>query len=57
MTLKPTYLNAIITFGKKAKLTMIAEGVETLDQVEYLREQGVYLIQGFVYAKPMPFDD
>ncbi|WP_434137701.1 EAL domain-containing protein [Photobacterium leiognathi] len=54
---KANILNAIITFGKKAKLTMIAEGVETLDQVEYLREQGVYLIQGFVYAKPMPFDE
>ncbi|MZG81749.1 EAL domain-containing protein [Photobacterium sp. CAIM 1938] len=54
---KANILNAIITFGKKANLIMIAEGVESLDQVEYLRKQGVFLIQGFVYAKPMPFKD
>ncbi|WP_233219123.1 EAL domain-containing protein [Photobacterium sp. GB-27] len=54
---KANILNAIISFGKEAKLTMIAEGVETQEQVNYLRDQGVFLIQGFYYAKPMPFSD
>ncbi|KJF80012.1 EAL domain-containing protein [Photobacterium angustum] len=54
---KANILNAIISFGKKAKLTMIAEGVETQEQVNYLKTQGIFLIQGFFYAKPMPFSD
>ncbi|WP_232284266.1 EAL domain-containing protein [Photobacterium sp. SKA34] len=54
---KANILNAIISFGKKAKLTMIAEGVETEEQVNYLKSQGIFLIQGFFYAKPMPFSD
>lgn len=54
---KANILNAIISFGKEAKLTMIAEGVETLEQVNYLKTQGIFLIQGFFYAKPMPFSD
>jgi len=34
-------------------MEMIAEGVECREQVEYLSQRGVHLIQGYVYAKPM----
>ncbi|RTR40754.1 EAL domain-containing protein [Shewanella canadensis] len=51
--LKCSVLDAIITFGHKANLEMIAEGVESKTQVDYLAEKGVNLIQGFYYAKPM----
>lgn len=51
--LKRSVLDAIIAFGRESDMEMIAEGVETREQVEYLSQQGVYLIQGYVYGKPM----
>lgn len=55
--LKRNVLDAIIAFGRESNMEMIAEGVETNEQLEYLHEQGVYLIQGYVYAKPMPINE
>ncbi|MGB6187646.1 MAG: EAL domain-containing protein [Aeromonas molluscorum] len=52
--LKRNVLDAIITFGHKSGMEMIAEGVENQGQLDYLAERGVYLIQGYVFAKPMP---
>ncbi|MCL1059956.1 EAL domain-containing protein [Shewanella gelidimarina] len=51
--LKCSVLDAIITFGHKANLEMVAEGVETKVQVDYLAGKGINLIQGFYYAQPM----
>ncbi len=51
--LKRTLLDSIIAFGHESGMEMIAEGVETGEQVDYLRQHGVHLIQGYVYARPM----
>lgn len=37
-------------------LNVVAEGAETSEQVELLRDYGVDGIQGYFYAKPMPLD-
>ncbi|NRB22413.1 EAL domain-containing protein [Shewanella sp.] len=55
--LKRNVLDAIIAFGKEAGMEIIAEGVETKEQVEYLAHKGVFLIQGYYYAKPMPLSE
>ncbi|MCP3686868.1 MAG: cyclic diguanylate phosphodiesterase [Gammaproteobacteria bacterium] len=54
---KSSVLDAIISFAKSSGLDAIAEGVETEAQVKYLKEQGVYLIQGYFYGKPMPVEE
>ena len=32
---------------------MLAEGVETIEQDQYVRAEGVDLIQGFYYSRPL----
>jgi EAL domain-containing protein (putative c-di-GMP-specific phosphodiesterase class I) len=49
--------SAIVSLGQALKLHVMAEGVETEEQMEILRGQGCHLIQGFLFAKPMPPDD
>ncbi|WP_144212588.1 EAL domain-containing protein [Shewanella donghaensis] len=50
-------LDAIISFAKKSGLSVIAEGVETEQQLTYLKTQGVDLIQGYFFSKPLDADD
>lgn len=47
-------LESIFTFAHRLKLTTIAEGVETREQLGFLRTCDCRLIQGFLFAKPMP---
>jgi sensor c-di-GMP phosphodiesterase-like protein len=54
---KRAVLNAIIEFAKAADLHVIAEGVETEEQVSRLSLLGVFAIQGFVYSRPMPAEE
>ena len=36
---------------------VVAEGVETKEQVDFLRQENCDLIQGYYYYKPMPEED
>lgn len=47
----------IVTLGNKLGLLTIAEGVETREQASYMIKLGCDEAQGYLYAKPMPFDD
>ncbi len=44
---------AMAQLGKELGMMVVAEGAETLAQVEALREAGVDCIQGYYFAKPM----
>lgn len=48
---------AIINMGKALGLTIVAEGVETREQQEFLRAHACDEIQGYVVSKPVPADD
>jgi len=47
---------AIVSIAQALSITVVAEGVETAEQREYLLGQGCALQQGYLYAKPMPAD-
>lgn len=50
-------LESIFNFAHRLNLTTIAEGVETREQLGFLRMCDCKLIQGFLFAKPMPEAD
>jgi EAL domain-containing protein (putative c-di-GMP-specific phosphodiesterase class I) len=46
-------LAAMIRFGRELKLTVVAEGIETLTQAHFCQAHGCDLLQGFYYARPV----
>jgi sensor c-di-GMP phosphodiesterase-like protein len=47
-------LDSLITLGHEMGMDLIAEGVEEMVQVEYLRARGVSAAQGYLFAPPLP---
>jgi diguanylate cyclase (GGDEF)-like protein/PAS domain S-box-containing protein len=45
---------AVVGMGRALKLCVVAEGIETPEQAEALRELGCDIGQGYLYAKPLP---
>jgi EAL domain-containing protein (putative c-di-GMP-specific phosphodiesterase class I) len=43
----------IIDLGHHLALSVIAEGVETREQLQRLQDMGCDLVQGYVYARPV----
>ena len=49
-------VNIIINIAHLLNCEVIAEGVETEDQLKYLRDHGCDIIQGYYYSKPLPLE-
>jgi diguanylate cyclase (GGDEF)-like protein/PAS domain S-box-containing protein len=47
-------VEAILSLSRSLGLNSIAEGVETEEQADWLRQAGCAELQGFLYARPMP---
>lgn len=50
-------VSAIIGLSHSLRKTVIAEGVETQSQLQFLRNLNCDQVQGYYYARPMPWDD
>jgi len=47
----------IVKIGRVMDLCVVAEGVETEEQMEYLRKQKCNKIQGYLFSKPLPYNE
>jgi diguanylate cyclase (GGDEF)-like protein len=50
-------VKSIVVLAKNLGLGVVAEGVETDEQLEYLRRQGCEKFQGYLCSPPLPLDD
>ncbi|WP_374513346.1 EAL domain-containing protein [Brevundimonas sp.] len=55
-TASAAIIHAVIAVGRLLGMQVVCEGVETPEQAQFLRTAGVHLIQGWVYARPGPFE-
>ena len=49
--------NTIITLGQNLHLNVIAEGVETQEQIDFLASLGCYLMQGYFFSPPIDVEE
>ena len=56
-TKEKTILKFIMTLANNLNMEVLCEGVESEDLVKYLKSIGCYLVQGFLYERPIPKDE
>ena len=47
----------VLSMAKNLSLKTVSEGIETVDQAQFLTDSGCDIAQGFLYAKPMKLED
>lgn len=52
-----SFARMVIGIARSLNLGLIAEGVETKDQLEFLRHEGCKQIQGYYFSKPLTTDE
>jgi EAL domain-containing protein (putative c-di-GMP-specific phosphodiesterase class I) len=50
-------VSAIIAIAKSLQLDVVAEGVETSEQLEFVKEKGCAIMQGYLFSKPLMVED
>jgi len=48
-----TVIDAVVDLGQKLEMTVVAEGIERPEQLDYLVARGVHLFQGFHFSPPL----
>ena len=48
-----TIAQAIIAMARSMKLSLVVEGVENVRQLNFFRQQGVSIVQGYLFSKPV----
>lgn len=50
-------VSAMVAMGKAMGMTVVAEGIETEEQLAYLRDLDCDIAQGYLFSKPLPEED
>ena len=50
-------VKTIVDLGVNFEMEVIAEGVETQDQLQLLQQSGCWSFQGYLFSKPVPIED
>lgn len=54
---KPQIVRTIVALAQNMEMETVAEGIETMEQYAQLRMLGVDIGQGYLYARPIPYDE
>ena len=52
----PTFLRTVLALGKSLNIPVLAEGIETDQQLQFLAEEGCKEGQGYLMARPIPLE-
>ncbi|MFA7585265.1 MAG: EAL domain-containing protein [Novosphingobium sp.] len=50
-------IRSIVNLAEGLNMNTTAEGIEAFDELDMMRELGVQTIQGYIYSRPVPFDE
>ncbi|MBR2526302.1 GGDEF domain-containing protein [bacterium] len=50
-------VQSVLSMAKNLSLKTVSEGIETVEQAQFLTDSGCDIAQGFLYAKPMPLEE
>ena len=50
-------VRAVIALGHGLELTVVTEGVETREELAFVREHGCDQVQGFLFSRPVPAEE
>lgn len=50
-------ISLILHLAKQLKMNVVAEGIETIEQLEFLKVENCDEVQGYLFSKPVPFGD
>jgi|GEM_PF-5887157 len=53
LTVNATIVHAIVSIGRSLGLKLVAEGVEDIQQQQFLSAAGVHYLQGFLFGRPV----
>lgn len=51
------FVQAIIAMAQSLEMTVVAEGIETIDQFKMLRDMGCDMGQGYLFSPAIPAED
>lgn len=50
-------VSSVVALAKKLHMKTVCEGVEHMEQVEFLKQAGCDMVQGFVFSRPIPIEE
>ena len=51
------FVSAAVETARALDLRLVGEGVETPEHLDFVVDQGIDIVQGFLFKRPMPIDD